>query len=59
MRWTPTLRPSGDYLPQASVFGMQSSRERRHYIRSVGDLPESAEDLRSLRAKAAFYMSLE
>jgi hypothetical protein len=34
-----TLRPSGDYLAQTSVFGMQSSRERRHYIRSVGFAP--------------------
>jgi len=33
-----TLRPSGDYLAQTSVFWMESSRERRHYIRSVGYL---------------------
>lgn len=30
-----TLRPSGDYLAQTSLFWMESSRGRRHYIRSV------------------------
>ncbi|HEX2692209.1 MAG TPA: hypothetical protein VHN14_36615, partial [Kofleriaceae bacterium] len=31
-----TLRPSGDYLAQTSVFWMESLLERRHYIRSGG-----------------------
>jgi len=34
-----TLRPSGDYLALTSVFWMESSRERRHYIRSYGFYP--------------------
>jgi hypothetical protein len=33
------IRPSGDYLAQTSVFGMKSSRERRHNIRSVRIFP--------------------
>jgi putative component of toxin-antitoxin plasmid stabilization module len=31
-----TPRPSGDYLARTSVFWMERSCERRHYIRSVG-----------------------
>jgi len=34
-----TLRPSGDYLAWTSVFWMESSCERRHYIRSYGSSP--------------------
>jgi hypothetical protein len=34
-----TLRPSGDYLAQTSVFWMESLLERRHYIRSVRTPP--------------------
>jgi hypothetical protein len=30
-----TPRPSGDYLARTSVFWMESSRERRRYIRSA------------------------
>src|ERR1700759_3681619 len=33
------LRPSGDYLARAYVFGSESSRRRRHYIRSFGSSP--------------------
>lgn len=36
-----TLRPSGDYPAQTSVFGMESSRERRNYIRSYRSPPVS------------------
>jgi len=37
-----TLRPSGDYLARTSVFWMESSRERRHYIRSYGFSPPAS-----------------
>jgi hypothetical protein len=37
-----TLRPSGDDRAPTSVFWMESSRERRHYIRSVGLYPRRA-----------------
>jgi len=37
------LRPSGDYLAQPYVFGLESSRERRHYIRSYRSPPNLIE----------------
>jgi hypothetical protein len=41
------LRPSVDYRAQTSVFWMENSRERRHYIRSWGHPPVATARARS------------